>query len=111
MEGPLGKLFDKDERDALTSLVYLSSIITERAALLSAGVLAAVVERMDAGYDPLAPVRIAVEGTTYTRYKGMRETLESYLHTMLAAGKPRFCVISPVEQASLFGAGVAALRE
>jgi hexokinase len=111
MEGPLGKLFDRDERDAVTSLVYLSSIITERAALLSAGVLAAAVERMDAGYDPLAPVRIAVEGTTYTRYKGMRESLESYLHTMLAAGKPRFCVISPVEQASLFGAGVAALRE
>jgi hexokinase len=111
MEGPLGKLFDKDERDALTSLVYLSSIITERASLLSAGVLAATVERMDAGYDPLAPVRIAVEGTTYVRYKGMREALESYLHTMLAAGKPRFCVISPVEQASLFGAGVAALTE
>jgi hexokinase len=111
MEGPVGQLFGKDERDALASLVYLSSIITERAALLSAGVLAATMERMDAGHDPLAPVRIAVEGTTYVRYKGMRTALESYLHTMLNAGKPRTYVISPVEQASLFGAGVAALTE
>jgi hexokinase len=66
---------------------------------------------MDAGYDPFTPVRIAVEGTTYIRYKGMREALESYLHTMLAAGKPRSCVIAPVEQASLLGAAVAALTE
>ncbi|AEF84644.1 hexokinase [Treponema primitia ZAS-2] len=111
MEGPIGELFGKDERDALASFVYLCSIVTERGALLSAAILAATVERMDAGYDPFAPIRIAVEGTTYVRYKGMREALESYLHVMLNAGKPRSYVISPVEQASLFGAAVAALTE
>jgi hexokinase len=111
MEGPLGELFGRDERDALASFVYLCSIITERAALLSAAILTATVERMDAGYDPFAPVRIAVEGTTYILYKGMRTALESYLHTMVSAGKPRSYIISPVEQASLFGAAVAALTE
>jgi hexokinase len=108
-EAPLGALFGKDERDALSSFVYLSSIITQRGALLSAAILAATVEHMDAGYDPLAPVRIAVEGTTYTHYRGMRKALESYLHTMLASAAPRSCIIAPVEQASLLGAAVAAL--
>jgi hexokinase len=85
--------------------------VTQRAALFSAAILAATVERMGAGYDPFTPVRIAVEGTTYMVYKGMREALESYLHTMLNADKPRSYVIAPVEQASLFGAAVAALAK
>ena len=108
-EGPVGELFGPDERDALASFVYLTSIITGRAALFAAAVLAAAVERVGGAYDPFSPVRIAVEGTTYVMYKGMREALESYLHTMLAADKPRFYTIAPVEQASLFGAAVAAV--
>jgi hexokinase len=108
-ESPLCQLFDRDETDALAAVLYLSSIVTERAALLSAAVLAATVERMDAGCDPFAPVRIAVEGTTYMRYRDMRKALEAHLHTMLVSRKPRRCIIAPVEQASLFGAAVAAL--
>jgi hexokinase len=44
-------------------------------------------------------------------YKGMRRSLESYLHQLLFKEKPRPYVISPVEQASLFGAAVAALSK
>jgi hexokinase len=44
-------------------------------------------------------------------YKGMRRALDSWLHIMLASGKPRPYIIAPVEQASLFGAAVAALSE
>jgi hexokinase len=110
-EGPVGGLFGPDERDALASLAYLTSIVTERGALLAASVVAAVAERAAADCDPFVPVRIAVEGTTYMIYKGMRAALESYLHTMLFAEKPRSYVISPVEQASLFGAAVAALSK
>jgi hexokinase len=109
-EGPIGELFGPDEGDALISLVYLTSIVTERAALFSAALVAAAVERTGSGYDPLIPVRVAVEGTTYVIYKGMREALESYLHTMLVSLIPRSYMISPVEQASLFGAAVAALH-
>jgi hexokinase len=107
-EGLLGSLFDTDEKDAVMTLAYLTSLVTERAARLSAAMVAATVERLD-GSDPLAPVRIAVEGTTYLIYQGMRTALESYLHAMLVAGKKRFYLVSPVEQASLFGAAVAAL--
>ncbi|MDR3114711.1 MAG: hexokinase [Treponema sp.] len=107
-EGPIGKLFAADEGDAVAALVYLTSLITERAARFAAAMVAAAVERLE-GYDPLAPVRIAVEGTTYLMYQGLRTALESYLHTILVSGKKRFYVIAPVEQASLFGAAVAAL--
>jgi hexokinase len=108
-EGPLTTLFAPDEGDALSSLIYLASIVTERAALFSAAQVAAAVERTGAGFDPFEPVRIAMEGTTYVIYHGMRAALESYLHTMLVSLKPRSYLISPVEQASLFGAAVAAL--
>ncbi|MDR3172535.1 MAG: hexokinase [Treponema sp.] len=107
-EGPIGELFGSDERDALASFVYLTSIITERGGLFAAAMVAAAVERIGF-YDPFAPVRIAVEGTTYMVYQGMRSALESWLHTLLVSGKPHPYSIVPVEQASLFGAAVAAL--
>ena len=110
---PVGSLFAHEEGDALAAVQYLVSIITERAALLSAAVLAATVQRINCGpqaaFRPCSPVRIAVEGTTYMIFKGMRRSLESWLHFMLADGKPQPYIIAPVEQASLFGAAVAAL--
>jgi len=114
-EGPLGSLFGLDEGDALAAVQYLVSIVTERGALFSAAALAATVERVYAGLRdsvrPYSPVRIAVEGTTYLIYKGMRRALESWLHLMLSKGKPLPYVISPVEQASLYGAAVAAMSK
>jgi hexokinase len=107
-EGPLGSLFGLDEEDALAAVQYLVSIITERGALFSAAVLAATIERIQANCEPYAPGRIAVEGTTYMIFKGMRRSLEAWLHMMLIKDTPRPYVISPVEQASLFGAAVAA---
>ncbi|MDR2922472.1 MAG: hexokinase [Treponema sp.] len=109
-EGPLGSLFGPDEGDALAAVQYLVSIITERGALFAASTLAAAMERMQADCEPYAPVRIAIEGTTYMIYRGMRRALDSWLHAMLIKEKPRPYVISPVEQASLFGAAVAACK-
>ena len=110
-KGPFGELFGKDERGALSSFLYLASMVTERGALLSAAVLAAAMEKTGAYFDPLVPVRAAVEGTTYLIYKGMRRSLESWLHIMLNRNKPRSFAIAPVEQASLLGAAVAALSK
>jgi hexokinase len=104
----LGALFSGGEKEAVKSAVYIASIITQRAALLAAAVLAAAVEKADSGFDPLAPAGIAVEGTTYLRYTGMRTALESYLHVLLNRHCPRAYIIRPVEQASLLGAAAAA---
>jgi hexokinase len=110
-EGPLGSLFAADESAALAAVQYITSIVTERGALFSAAVLAATVIKAGGGREPYSPVRVAVEGTTYIIYKGMRRSLESYLHQMLFREKPRPYIVSPVEQASLFGAAVAALSK
>ena len=110
-QGPIGSLFAPNEGGALAAVQYITSIVTERGALFSAAVLAAIIKRMDAGFEPYSPVRIAVEGTTYMLYKGMRRSIESFLHQMLFKNKPRPYVVSPVEQASLFGAAVAALSK
>jgi len=110
--GPIGELFAGDERDAIASFVYLSSIVTQRGALFSAAAVAAAVEKAGScarGFNPLVPAHVAVEGTTFMLYKGMRSALESYLHVMLNRHGPCACVIVPVEQASLLGAAVAAL--
>ena len=110
--GPLSPMFGPGETDAVASVQYLSSIVAERGAVFAASVLAATVKRMqnrDSGLcRPYAPVRIAVEGTTYMAYKGMRRSVEAWLHVMLAKDKLRPYVIVPVDQASLFGAAVAA---
>ncbi|MCL2801616.1 MAG: hexokinase [Treponema sp.] len=108
---PFGSLFARDETDALAAVQYITSIVTERGALFSAAVLAATIKRMNSSYEPHSPVRVAVEGTTYMIYKGMRRSLESYLHQMLFIDKPRPYIVTPVEQASLFGAAVAALSK
>jgi hexokinase len=107
----LGGLFGKDEQGALASLVRIASIVTERGALFAAAMVAGAVIRAGGGYDPFSPVRIAMEGTTYLVYHGMRTAMESWLHVMLARGKLRSYSRAPVEQASLFGAAVAALTE
>lgn len=109
MEGPIGGLFGRDELDAIKTFAYLTSIVTQRGALFAAAVVAAAVERINEGFDPFMPVRIAIEGTTYVMYKGMRASLEAWLRVMLTRKKPRSYLLTPVEQASLFGAAVAAL--
>jgi len=110
-QGPLGSLFAADETGALASVQYITSLVTERGALFSAVVLAATIIKAGCKYEPYSPVRVAVEGTTYMIYKGMRRSLESHLHQILFKEKPRPYIVSPVEQASLFGAAVAALSK
>ena len=108
-EGALGSIMVNESRDAVSAVTFLCSILIERAALFSAAAVAAAAERTSGGYDPLAPVRVAVEGTTFMVVRGLRPAFEAYLHQMLSSKAPRRVVVSPVEQASLFGAAVAAL--
>jgi hexokinase len=106
--GPLGKLFDAGEIDAIKSLVYIESIITERSALLAASSIAAVIKHCGGAYDPLAPVRVAVEGTTFSLYHFLCDAIKARLHGMLNADSPQFCMMKTVDQASMFGAAAAA---
>ena len=95
--GPLGCLFDRDESGALKTLLYIESILTERAALTAASMLAAVIEHCGAARNPLAPVRIAVEGTTFSLYHFLEEALRAHFHSIVNAPGPRFCLMEPVK--------------
>ncbi|MDR2521401.1 MAG: hexokinase, partial [Spirochaetaceae bacterium] len=88
--------------------LYLAGIITERAALITSALTAGAVIKARAG-NPLAPVRIAVEGSTYLLYHFLRESFEARLRSALMAAGIHDYVITPVGQASLIGAAVAAL--
>ncbi|MDR2803454.1 MAG: hexokinase [Treponema sp.] len=107
--GPLGKLFNSGEDGALRSLVYIESILTERAALVAAASLTAVINHCGCGRDPFSPVRIAVEGTTFSVYHFLEESLRARLSSMLNRDSPCYYIMECVEQASLFGAAAAAL--
>ncbi|MDR0550492.1 MAG: hexokinase [Spirochaetaceae bacterium] len=104
-----GGIFAPDEIDAIAAVCYLAGIVTERAALLCSSLTAAAVIKMNAGGNPLAPVRIAVEGTTYLIYHFLRESFEARLRTTLAGFGIHDYIVMPVEQASLIGAAVAGL--
>ncbi|GHU41094.1 hexokinase [Spirochaetia bacterium] len=107
--GVIGSLFGGGENDARAGVLFLGSIITERAALISGSVLAAVMRHIDAGGDPLNPAFIAVEGTTFQKYHFMRQSLEAHLRVLLNARQPCSYILQSVEQASLLGAAVAAV--
>jgi hexokinase len=107
-QNPFAALFGADEKETVSAVLHLSSILVERGAVLGAAVLAATAQRMRMGYKPDSPMRIAVEGTTFLRYKGMRRALESRLHTLLTKDDPVSYPIEPVDRASLYGAAVAA---
>jgi len=107
LSGEFGSLFDKDETGAIASVIYLESIITERAAILAAAMIAGVMEHIKAGFDPLAPFSIAVDGTTFVRYHHLRPSMEATLHKLLTQKSPRYYRIFPVGQASLLGAAIA----
>jgi hexokinase len=109
LAGPLGSLFGADEAGALKTLMYIEAILTERAALVAASILAAVVEHCGAACNPFAPARIAVEGTTFSVYHFLQEALRARFHGIVNRAGPRFYLIEPVKQASLFGAAAAAL--
>lgn len=108
LSGVLGGLFAQNERESLEKVLYLESILTERAALLAAGLVAGTIDHIGAGFSPFCPVRIAVEGTTFERYHHIRGSFQSRLHELLCRKCPRFYIVSTVEQASLFGAAAAA---
>ncbi len=107
-EGILSQVFSSEDREAASAAAFLLAILVERAGMFSAATVAAAAIRTDGGYDPLSPLRVAVEGTTFMVVRGLRTAFEAHLHRLLSYNAPRSLVISPVEQASLFGAAVAA---
>lgn len=106
--GPLADVPWTDD-DRRTALVLVCSIF-ERAAIYAAVNVAAAVLRTRAGQDPLQPVAVNIDGTTYHLLQGgvFKVRVQEHLRRLL---QPRgiHCDLLNVDHASLIGAAVAAL--
>jgi len=107
------KVFNKifhqaDEKDGATAYFIFDDLI-ERAALLSAICLSAVVIKSCAGVNPCYPVCISAEGTTFYKFDSLKARTESYLDYYLKKRINRYYQIVHIKNASLIGAAIAGL--
>ncbi len=109
IDNPLtAALADSSDEDQ-TTLFELLDTLLERAAKLTACCISALVLRNDGGRNPLHPVCVTIDGTTFYRYYRFQSRVESYLNSYLLKKKERYYEIKKVTEAPLIGAAIAAL--
>lgn len=95
--------------DDARTLWHLFDMLVSRSAMITAINLASVVIRSGAGTDPLSPVCITAEGTTFNRLAGLKQKTERFLAAYLRDKKKIYYDIITVENATLIGTAVAGL--
>ncbi|MEL7563504.1 MAG: hypothetical protein AAGU27_01265 [Dehalobacterium sp.] len=109
IKNPLTPCLNAGSRQDRISVYWIIDGILERAALLTAINLAALILKTEKGFDPCRPVSIAVEGTTFFALKGLRGKIEYYLKKYLGAEMGLNFEFVGVEHSSLIGAAIAGL--
>ncbi len=104
--GRLARFFDAGDRLAAYLLV---DRLVERAAKLSAINLSSVILKSGGGKDPMLPVCITAEGSTFYGLPTLRERIDFYLRGYLAGEKRRRYEFVRIENATLIGAAIAGL--
>ncbi|RCX09908.1 hexokinase [Anaerobacterium chartisolvens] len=97
-----------NENNRLT-LYYIIDAIIERAAKLTAINLAAVIVKTGRGKNPLLPVCVAAEGTTFYKSKLFRGKLDHYIREYFNEESGIFCEFAKTENATLTGTAIAGL--
>ena len=92
----------------LRRIWLIFSQITSRAALFAATNVSAAVIKTGVGFDPLHPVCVTIDGTTYYKQCGMRMQVERRLQKILGARGLHFDLVQ-VDEAPVLGAAVAGL--
>ena len=87
----------------------LCDALVERAAVLVAVTLSAVLLKTGRGRDPRYPVCITVDGTTFWQLRSFRCRVEARMRGFLSGARERAWEITSVEDAPLLGAAIAAL--
>ncbi len=96
---------DESGRSVATAVI---DRLFERAAVLTALAVSAVMDKTGAGFKASRPARIIAEGSTINRLHTFRDRFESRLST-LAGARGRYFRVFTVEDATLKGAALAAL--
>ena len=106
---PLGRLCARIPSADGRALYALMDALVERAALLAAINLCAVLLKSGRGRDPRFPVCITVDGTTFWQLKGFRVRVECYMRSFLVGDRTRCFEIARAQDAPLIGAAIAGL--
>lgn len=102
----LNKCF-KRESDREVSSQIIDALI-ERASLMVAANLSAVVLKTEKGTEPEKPILITIEGTTFYKLHKLQERFETYLSDYLSDDKKRYVEFANIDYSSLKGAALAA---
>jgi hexokinase len=97
-----------NEKDAENCRLIIDALIN-RAALLVAASLSAIVLKSGKGKSAVNPILITVEGTTFYKLHDFRIRFESYFNEYLTDNRKRYVEFTEVAQSSLIGAALAAL--
>jgi len=108
-DNPLGSICLRLPPEDKKGLLDLLGALVERAAILVASTISAVVLKTGKGTDPGAPVCVTVDGTTYWELASFHQRVQSYLRGFLAGDRQRAWEITSVSDAPLLGAAIAAL--
>ncbi|WPR01222.1 hexokinase, partial [Treponema pallidum] len=90
-------------------LFLLLDAVVARAARIAAGVIAASVLKSGAGYDPLRPVCVLAEGTTFQRTYRLRTRVTSHLQAFLTEERGVYFDIISLENAVTLGSALGGL--
>ena len=105
-DGPFtAPAFSEDDRQTIKELCLA---ITERAALLVAVNISAAIIKGDGGNSKASPCCVNVDGSTFHKLKGFKESVETYLHELLDKRDIYFELVH-VDNAPVIGAAVAGL--
>jgi hexokinase len=105
----LSKALSGAPDEDLVTMYYLADALVERAAKLTAINLSSVALKSGKGLNPLRPVCIVAEGTTFYRLTSLRQRIERCLQGFLVEKHHVHYEIISVENATLIGAAIAGL--
>ena len=105
-----GKLHDlaPEGEDARTVYQLVDALI-ERAAMMAVMVLTSIMRETGAGTDPLKPVCVAIEGTTFMKNDIFRQKIMSHLIQYTQRTRGYHCRVMNTDEANLVGSAVAAM--
>ena len=107
LDHPLNKAVT-DPKDAEMCREIINSLI-DRAAILVAGSMTAVILKSGKGISPEKPLLITAEGTTFYKLHEFQELFETYLNKYLSGDRKRYFEFTEGAQSGLVGAALAAL--
>jgi hexokinase len=108
-DNPLAKACADGSSQDRQFLYAVSERLVERAAKLTAINLTAMAIKSEQGADPVRPICIVAEGTTFYNMKNLRSGVEFYLKQYLENDRGIYTEIVRVENATLIGAAKAGL--